>query len=179
VVRRRLHPVLWAARDAAAGLIEIPSTVRVLSTVLSSVGAESGRLAQSAEEISRLAVFTDRTEGDPPGEPMRVTSYYQLGAAIALSLDLSLRERSGGRLSLDDFMREMWRRFGKPGGAREGYVDHPYTIADAKRRWRRSAATPRSPTTFSPATSRDASSPITDACSRRPVFLCGPQRAGR
>jgi hypothetical protein len=26
----------------------------------------------------------------------------------------------------------MWRRYGKPGGAREGYVDHPYTIADAE-----------------------------------------------
>ena len=59
-------------------------------------------------------------------------SYYQLGAAIALALDLSLRERSSGRLSLDDFMREMWRRYGKPGGTREGYVDRPYTIADAE-----------------------------------------------
>ena len=29
-------------------------------------------------------------------------------------------------------MREMWRAYGKPGGSREGYVDHPYTIADAE-----------------------------------------------
>jgi predicted metalloprotease with PDZ domain len=29
-------------------------------------------------------------------------------------------------------MRAMWRRFGKPGGAREGYVDHPYTTADVE-----------------------------------------------
>src|ERR1017187_879318 len=28
----------------------------------------------------------------------------------------------------------MWRVHGKPGGAREGYVDHPYTIADAEAR---------------------------------------------
>src|SRR5207248_873352 len=34
--------------------------------------------------------------------------------------------------SLDEYMRAMWRRFGKPGGAREGYVDRPYTIADAE-----------------------------------------------
>jgi predicted metalloprotease with PDZ domain len=35
-------------------------------------------------------------------------------------------------LSLDDFMRAMWKTYGKPGGSREGYVDHPYTIADAE-----------------------------------------------
>jgi len=96
------------------------------------VGVESGRLVRSAEEVSRLAVFTDRTEAGPPGSFIDVMSYYQLGAAIALSLDLSLRERSNGRLSLDDFMREMWRRYGKPGGVREGYVDRPYTAADAE-----------------------------------------------
>ena len=115
-----------------AGLLGIGSTARTLSTVLNSVGVESGRLVRSAEEVSRLAVFTDRTEADPPGSFIDVMSYYQLGAAIALSLDLSLRERSNGRLSLDDFMREMWRRYGKPGGVREGYVDRPYTAADAE-----------------------------------------------
>ena len=40
-------------------------------------------------------------------------------------------------------MREMWRRYGKPGGAREGYVDRPYTIADAEATLAVSAATPR------------------------------------
>jgi predicted metalloprotease with PDZ domain len=29
-------------------------------------------------------------------------------------------------------MRAMWARFGKPGGRAPGYVDRPYTIADAK-----------------------------------------------
>src|SRR6202040_3056636 len=102
------------------------------SSLLNGVAVESGRLPRSAEEISRLAVITDRTEADPPGPAVDVMSYYQLGAAIALSLDLSLRERSNGQLSLDDFMREMWCRYGKPGGAREGYVDRPYSIADAE-----------------------------------------------
>ena len=31
-----------------------------------------------------------------------------------------------------DFMRAMWRTYGKPGGSREGYVDRPYTSADAE-----------------------------------------------
>ena len=115
-----------------AGLMGIDPMARMFSSVLNSVGVESGRLARSAEEISRLAEFTDRTDADPPGTVIDVMSYYQLGSAIALSLDLSLRERSKGVLSLDDFMREMWRRYGKPGGSREGYVDRPYTIADAE-----------------------------------------------
>ena len=115
-----------------AGLLNLGDTARTLTTALNSVGVEAGRLVRSAEEISRLAVFTDRTDADPPSAVVNVMSYYQLGAAIALALDLSLRERSDGRLSLDDFMREMWRRYGKPGGAREGYVDRPYTIEDAE-----------------------------------------------
>ncbi len=55
-----------------------------------------------------------------------------MGGAIALALDLSLRDRTENRLSLDDFMQLMWRKYGRPGGSREGYVDHPYTIADAE-----------------------------------------------
>jgi predicted metalloprotease with PDZ domain len=115
-----------------AGLLTLGETARTLMVVLNGAGVEAGRLLRSAEEVSRLAVITDRTDGDPPGARMDVMSYYQLGAAIALALDLSLRERSGGRLSLDDFMREMWRRYGKPGGARQGYVDRPYTNADVE-----------------------------------------------
>ena len=34
--------------------------------------------------------------------------------------------------SLDQFMRAMWRAYGKPGGSREGYVDRPYTMEDAE-----------------------------------------------
>ena len=42
------------------------------------------------------------------------------GGAIALALDLSLRGRSDGRVTLDDFMRAMWRVHGKPGGSAPG-----------------------------------------------------------
>jgi predicted metalloprotease with PDZ domain len=45
-----------------------------------------------------------------------------------------LRGRTEGRVSLDDYMRAMWRTHGKPGATREGYVDRPYTIADAEAR---------------------------------------------
>src|SRR5262249_1466678 len=61
-----------------------------------------------------------------------VISYYPFGGAVALAMDLSLRDRTDGRVALDDFMRAMWRKYGQPAGRREGYVDRPYTIADAE-----------------------------------------------
>ena len=114
-----------------AGIVDLRYTAGVFTTLLDTIGAESGRLTRSAEEISRMAVVTDSGGADRTSSIGDV-SYYHLGAAIALSLDLSIRQRSNGQLSLDDFMQEMWRRYGKPGGARQGYVDRPYTMADAE-----------------------------------------------
>jgi predicted metalloprotease with PDZ domain len=80
-----------------------------------------------------MAPFTDGGRSiDRNNWSTTVISYYPYGGAIALALDLTLRERSDGKTSLDDFMRAMWTTYGKPGGSREGYVDHPYTIADAE-----------------------------------------------
>jgi predicted metalloprotease with PDZ domain len=85
--------------------------------------------------MSRMAVFVDGgTQVDRTNWPATYISYYPLGGAIALALDLTLRDRSDSRVTLDDFMRAMWRVHGKPGGAREGDVDHPYTSADAEAR---------------------------------------------
>ena len=53
-------------------------------------------------------------------------NYYPFGAAIALALDLEMRARSKGHLSLDDYMRTMWRVHGKPGGSQPGLVARPY-----------------------------------------------------
>src|SRR5204862_8311165 len=82
---------------------------------------------------SRTARFVDGARPvDRTNWSRTVISYYPFGGAIALALDLTLRDRWHGRISLDDYMRAMWRTFGKPGGSREGYVDHPYTAADAE-----------------------------------------------
>jgi predicted metalloprotease with PDZ domain len=115
-----------------AGLVDVASTARTLTSLVEAV-SEPGHLVRSAEEMSRMAAFIDggRTV-DKTNWSISVTSYYPFGGAIALALDLTLRDRTGGRLSLDDFMRAMWRAYGKPGGSREGYVDRPYTIADAE-----------------------------------------------
>jgi predicted metalloprotease with PDZ domain len=115
-----------------AGLDDLASTARTLAGLIESVSAP-GHLMRTAEEMSRMAPFIDggRTV-DRTNRSTTVISYYPFGGAIALALDLTLRDRSDGRLSLDDFMRGMWTTYGKPGGSREGYVDHPYTITDAE-----------------------------------------------
>jgi predicted metalloprotease with PDZ domain len=85
--------------------------------------------------MSQMASFTDggRTV-DRTNWANTFISYYPYGGAVALGLDLTLRDRSNGQVSLDDFMRAMWRAHGKPGGSRPGYVDRPYTLDDAERR---------------------------------------------
>jgi predicted metalloprotease with PDZ domain len=83
--------------------------------------------------MSRMAPFIDggRTV-DRTNWSETVISYYTFGGAIAAALDLTLRDRTDGRVTLDDYMRAMWRAYGKPGGGREGHVDRPYAIADAE-----------------------------------------------
>jgi predicted metalloprotease with PDZ domain len=117
------------------GIVDLDSTRQTLTTLVDTVVNSPGRAVRSAEEMSRMAPFIDGVRPiDRTNWPNTVISYYPFGAAIALALDLSLRERSDGRITLDDFMRAMWRVHGRPGGSREGYVDHPYTAADAEAR---------------------------------------------
>ncbi|HEY7172617.1 MAG TPA: hypothetical protein VH417_17310 [Vicinamibacterales bacterium] len=118
-----------------AGLVDLNATAEAFGEMIAAVTLHPGREFRSAEEMSRMAPFTDggRTN-DPTNWNNTVISYYPFGSAIALALDLTLRDRSAGRVTLDDFMRAMWRVHGKPGGTREGYVDHPYTIDDAEAR---------------------------------------------
>lgn len=116
-----------------AGLVDAAAAAQTFSELVDTVVAGPGRHVRSAEDMSRMAAFTDGGQPvDRTNWSTAVISYYPFGGAIALALDLTLRDRSEGRVSLDEFMRAMWRAHGKPGGSREGYVDHPYTAADAE-----------------------------------------------
>jgi predicted metalloprotease with PDZ domain len=118
-----------------AGVVNLDYTRQTLTTLIDTVVNSPGRTVRSAEEMSRMATFTDGGRPiDRTNWSNTIISYYPFGAAIALALDLSLRQRSDGRVTLDDFMRAMWRTHGKPGGSREGYVDRPYTASDAEAR---------------------------------------------
>lgn len=117
-----------------AGLEDLPSIARTMNAFVEAVTLNPGVGLRSAVDMSRMAPFTDggRTV-DPTNWSSTVVSYYTFGAAIGLGLDLALRERSDGRISLDDFMRAMWRVHGKP-DSREGSAARPYTLADAENR---------------------------------------------
>jgi predicted metalloprotease with PDZ domain len=96
---------------------------RFLNTVGSLANAKMnapGAKFYSPVQASNHAVFVDASVSiDKNNYGNMFTSYYFYGAAVALALELELQTRFNK--SLDDYMREMWKRFGKP--------ELPYTVA--------------------------------------------------
>ena len=116
-----------------SGLTTVDDFATELTSVVNTVTNSPGRALRSAEEMSRLAPFVDAAVSiDRTNFDNTYISYYTWGAAIALGLDLSLRERSGGKVTLDHFMRALWQKHGRPGGKMPGYVDNPYSVGDLK-----------------------------------------------
>ncbi|WP_345240966.1 M61 family peptidase [Nibrella saemangeumensis] len=70
----------------------------------------SGRAFQSLVDSS----FDLWLDGYEKGVPDRKVSVYQKGAIAAMILDLHIRQQTNHARSLDDVMRLMWERFGKP-----------------------------------------------------------------
>jgi predicted metalloprotease with PDZ domain len=93
------------------------------------------RQFRSPVEMSQMAPFSDAAVAvDATNLTATFISYYTYGAAIATALDLSLRDRSNGKVTLDDFMRAMWNAHGKPGGPSPAVIAKPYTLKDARDR---------------------------------------------
>ena len=92
-----------------AGLITPQQYLDGLARTLSAVQRTPGRTVQSVAEAS----FDAWTKFYRPDENTAnaTVSYYQLGALIALSIDLRLRSET--HLTLDDLMRLLWRRYGR------------------------------------------------------------------
>jgi predicted metalloprotease with PDZ domain len=143
--RTNLSGELWLAEGfteyygpltlSRAGIAGLQSTTSRMLGFITNLVSSPAHLVRSAVEMSQMAPFTDGGRPiDRTNFANTVTSYYWYGGAIAMALDLTLRERTDGRVTLDDYMRAMWNVHGKPGGAREGYVDHPYTLVDAEAR---------------------------------------------
>jgi predicted metalloprotease with PDZ domain len=92
-----------------------------------------GRAMRSAVEMSQHAPFADAgLSNDAHDRSRTFLSYYTYGAALALGLDLTIRDRTNHRLSLDDYMRRLWERFGAEPSP-PGLVARPYTLADLRR----------------------------------------------
>ena len=116
-----------------AGLREPGDFTGGMASFINRVQTSPGRGLRSAEEMSRLAPFVDAAASiDRTSANNTFISYYTWGAAIALGLDLTLRDRTGGMVTLDQYMQALWQTHGKPGGRAPGQVDRPYTMADLK-----------------------------------------------
>ena len=96
-----------------SGVIEHKDYFEMLAETVTRVMRGSGRHKQTLEESS----FDSWTKFYKQDEnaPNAIVSYYAKGALFALVLDLTIRLQTLGRLSLDQVMREMWRRYGKTG----------------------------------------------------------------
>ncbi len=81
-----------------------------LETYLKRHFSEARYAAQSLAEAS----FDLWLDGYTKGIPQRKVSVYQKGALVALILDLTIRQLHNHKKSIDDVMRLLWQRFGKP-----------------------------------------------------------------
>jgi len=82
-----------------------------------------GRLEQTLEDASFDAWIKYYRQDE--NTPNATVSYYHKGALVSLLLDLRIREATGGERSLDDVLRILWERYGKPdvGFPEEGIQD--------------------------------------------------------
>ncbi len=96
-----------------SGLITQESYLELLGRTITRVLRGSGRLVQSVEESS-FDAWTKFYKQDA-NAANSIVSYYAKGALIALVLDLKLRTETEGKVSLDDAMKECWKRWGETG----------------------------------------------------------------
>jgi predicted metalloprotease with PDZ domain len=114
----------------ARALGEPEGALRAAASLINAVNASPGRRVRPAPEMSRLAPFVDAaTSNDPTNWGNTYLSYYTFGAAIALGLDLELRDRTDGKVTLDDYLKALWTKYGRTPGP-PGVVATPYTAAD-------------------------------------------------
>jgi predicted metalloprotease with PDZ domain len=116
-----------------SGLSSLRNFTQDMGTAIETVTNSPGRAIRSAVEMSQMAPFVDRsTFTDRTNFDNTFISYYTWGSVIGLGLDLTLRDKSQGRLSLDDYMRALWDKYGRPGTRTPGYVETPYTLENLK-----------------------------------------------
>jgi len=107
-----------------AGLIDEPTYANLMTGMLNYVLTSPGHNFHSPAQMSQQAAFADAaTANDPLSHYNTFITYYYYGGVMGLALDMEMRKRFDK--SLDDYMQELWKQFGKP--------EKPYTMADLKR----------------------------------------------
>jgi predicted metalloprotease with PDZ domain len=116
-----------------AGLQSLDELLGDFADIINSVELGPGRRIRSAVEMSRLAPFVDAAVSiDRTTWPNTFISYYTYGSAIGFALDLELRDKTNGRLTLDTYMQALWANYGRPGQKVPGLVATPYTMDGLK-----------------------------------------------
>jgi predicted metalloprotease with PDZ domain len=104
-----------------SGFNTVDEYTSTIAGLVNSVTASPAPGKYPQTQMSRDAVFTDAGVAiDVTNYANIFTSYYYYGGATALALDLRLR--SEFKITLDDYMRQVWLAYGKTG--------KPYTIPD-------------------------------------------------
>jgi predicted metalloprotease with PDZ domain len=104
-----------------SGFNSVEDYTRTIAGLVNSVLVSPASLKYPPTQMSRQAVFTDAGVAvDATNYGNIFTSYYVYGGATALALDLRLR--SEFKVTLDDYMRQVWLTLGKP--------EKAYTIPD-------------------------------------------------
>jgi len=96
-----------------AGLITEAEYLEMLGRSITTLLRNAGRMKQTVADASFDAwIKYYRPDENSPNAQV---SYYLKGSLIALCLDLTIRQRSRGRKSLDDLMRALWQSYGQTG----------------------------------------------------------------
>ena len=107
-----------------SGLKTVDNAVQAFNGMVNAILNTPGAKNFSPVQASRYAVYADAGVAiDQTNATNTFLSYYTYGAATALALDLRLRAEF--KLTLDDYMRALWKAYGKP--------EIAYTIPDLEK----------------------------------------------
>ncbi|MGI8636716.1 MAG: PDZ domain-containing protein, partial [Segetibacter sp.] len=132
--KSNMSEALWVAEGftqyygsllrARAGLLSDSDFISNMAGLVNAKSHTPGGIFYTPIENSQRAVFVDAgVSVDRTNYPNMYTSYYTYGGAIALALDLELRNRFNK--TQDDVMRELWKKHGKS--------EIPYTLSDVQK----------------------------------------------
>lgn len=94
-----------------SGVIDEAAYFKLIAKTINGVLRGSGRTKQSVAESSFDAWVKYYRQDE--NAPNAIVSYYTKGSLVALALDLTIREGTKGRKTLDDVMRVLWQRYGR------------------------------------------------------------------
>jgi predicted metalloprotease with PDZ domain len=119
LTRENTTRLLWAFEGVTSyyddlallrcGLIDRDRYLGLLAETMTGVRRANGRTKQTLEAASFDAWIKYYRQDE--NSPNSLVSYYTKGALAALALDLLIRERTSGALSLDDVLRALWNKW--------------------------------------------------------------------